>query len=69
MQWHPTILAKLAIVEQNVIDSYSKGANGVEYKDGDFAVRLAECAAAGPKACENESQRFVQQWRKAFASS
>ncbi|GAB1312943.1 putative alpha-1,6-mannosyltransferase mnn11 [Madurella fahalii] len=69
VQWHPTILAKMAIVEQNIINSYSKGTHGIEYKDGDFAVRFAECMAAGPQACEKDSQRFVQQWRKSFANS
>ncbi|KAK4135638.1 glycosyltransferase family 34 protein [Trichocladium antarcticum] len=69
VQWHPTVLAKLAIVDQDVINAYSKKTNGVEYKDGDIAVRLAECAAVGPEACEAEAQSFVQQWRKAFRNS
>lgn len=59
----------MAIVDQRVINAYSKGTKGAEYKDGDIVVRLADCVAAGPQACEAEAQSFVQQWRKAFANS
>ncbi|KAK4186081.1 hypothetical protein QBC35DRAFT_516476 [Podospora australis] len=69
VQWHPTILARLAIVDQKLINSYSQGNKGVEYKDGDIAVRLVDCVAAGAQACETESQKFTQQWRTSFTNS
>lgn len=59
----------MAIVDQRVLNSYSKGTKGVEYKDGDLAVRLPECLAVGPQACESEAQPFVHQWRRSFAAS
>ncbi|KAK0674586.1 family 34 putative glycosyltransferase [Cercophora samala] len=69
VQWHPTILARLAIIDQRLLNSYSQGNKGDQYKDGDIAVRLVDCASAGAQACETESQRFVQQWRTSFGKS
>lgn len=66
VQWHPTILSKLALVPQNIINSYSKAGKGHEYEPGDFAVRFLDCAKTSSKVCEAEAQRFRQQWRTAF---
>jgi mannan polymerase II complex MNN11 subunit len=59
----------MAIIDQRIINAYGKGVRGEEYKDGDLAVRFPDCAAAGAKACETESQPFVQAWRRLIASS
>ncbi|KAK3946408.1 glycosyltransferase family 34 protein [Diplogelasinospora grovesii] len=69
VQWHPTILSKLALVDQRTINSYSKSESGQEYKDGDIAVRFVDCEKLGIQACENESQKFAQQWRVSFKNS
>ncbi|KAL2257264.1 hypothetical protein VTK26DRAFT_413 [Humicola hyalothermophila] len=69
VQWHPTILAQMAIIDQSTINAYSKDTAGAAYKEGDLVVRLAGCAAAGKKACETEARPFVQKWRAAFADT
>ncbi|KAK3683659.1 galactosyl transferase GMA12/MNN10 family-domain-containing protein [Podospora appendiculata] len=69
VQWHPTILARLALVDQHIINSYSKDSAGAEYKDGDIAVRFADCTPSGAHPCEAESQRFAQQWRSNFKNA
>ncbi|KAK0635011.1 galactosyl transferase GMA12/MNN10 family-domain-containing protein [Bombardia bombarda] len=69
VQWHPTLLAKLALVDQRIMNSYSKGGKGAEYKDGDIAVRFIDCTPQGDKSCESESQRFAQQWRISFKNA
>ena len=69
MQWHPTILAKLALVEQRVMNSYSRAEAGQEYQEGDFVVQFHDCAAAEAKNCEAEAARFVPKWREAFKSA
>ncbi|KAL2160867.1 hypothetical protein VTH06DRAFT_1064 [Thermothelomyces fergusii] len=66
VQWHPTILSRLAIVDQRLLISYAKGEREEQYKDGDFVVSFPDCAASGPEACESQSRPFVQAWRKAF---
>ncbi|KAK1782916.1 galactosyl transferase GMA12/MNN10 family-domain-containing protein [Copromyces sp. CBS 386.78] len=68
VQWHPTILAKLALVPQRILNSYSKEKGGQEYKEGDIVVRLYACGEAGEDTCETESQRFAQ-WKAAFQNS
>ncbi|KAK0706414.1 galactosyl transferase GMA12/MNN10 family-domain-containing protein [Lasiosphaeria miniovina] len=69
VQWHPTILAKLALVNQRTINSYSKASKGAEYQDGDIAIRFVDCQAQNSIACEVESQKFAQKWRTAFKNS
>ncbi|KAL1841679.1 hypothetical protein VTJ49DRAFT_6718 [Mycothermus thermophilus] len=63
IQWHSTILSRIALVDQHVLNAYNKGAGGQEYKDGDLVVRFPDCSG---KACETETQAFVQAWRRAF---
>ncbi|KAL2265708.1 hypothetical protein VTJ83DRAFT_6808 [Remersonia thermophila] len=63
LRWHSTILSRVAIVDQHVLNAYNKGAGGQEYKDGDLVVRFPSCSG---KACETETRAFVQAWRRAF---
>ncbi|KAI1388875.1 glycosyltransferase family 34 protein [Hypoxylon trugodes] len=67
VQWHPTILSKLAIIPQRMINAYSSHDHGDQYKDGDIAVLFARCTNAGEKSCSKESERFSQQWRTSFS--
>ncbi|KAH8888297.1 hypothetical protein GQ53DRAFT_262430 [Thozetella sp. PMI_491] len=69
VQWHPTILSKLALVPQNIINAYSQPAKGVAYKDGDIAVRFPECSKSKSDDCVVQSQRFEQTWRASFKNS
>jgi mannan polymerase II complex MNN11 subunit len=70
VQWHPTVLKKLALVPQRVICSYGNGASGEPYLDGDFVVRFPDCGAnpgrPGQERCEAVAAPFVPQWRAAF---
>ncbi|KAK1754595.1 family 34 putative glycosyltransferase [Echria macrotheca] len=66
VQWHPTILARLALVDQRTINSYSKGGKGAEYQPGDLAVRFSDCSPANKQACQSEAQRFEEQWQAAL---
>ncbi|KAI2632045.1 glycosyltransferase family 34 protein [Hypoxylon sp. NC1633] len=67
IQWHPTILSKLAIVPQHIINAYSSKDHGEQYKDGDIAVVFARCFGIGEKSCAKVSERFSQQWRTSFS--
>ncbi|KAJ9665552.1 putative alpha-1,6-mannosyltransferase mnn11 [Coniosporium apollinis] len=57
VQWHGTILAKLALVPQRIMNSYvkdEKGNNaGGVYQDGDFVAHFYGCDKA-PRHCEEE---------------
>jgi len=68
VQWHPTILSKLALVPQRSLNAYSKrelASPEGTYKDGDFVIRFTGCDGVG-RSCEGEAEPFSKQWRTAF---
>jgi mannan polymerase II complex MNN11 subunit len=69
VQWHPTILARLALVDQRTINSFSKGSNGGQYVPGDIVVRFTECTGNDVKVCEGVAQHYAQLWQNALKSS
>ncbi|OLN92272.1 Alpha-1,2-galactosyltransferase [Colletotrichum chlorophyti] len=66
VQWHPTILSKLAIVPQNTFNSYNRYDKGEMYKEGEFVVRAAGCTKSGERACEDELKSYDSKWHAAF---
>ena len=68
MQWHPTILSKLALVPQRIMNSYSIADSEESlYKSGDFVIHFKGCEnqVAG-RNCETEIEVFSTQWRTVF---
>jgi mannan polymerase II complex MNN11 subunit len=72
VQWHPTILAKLVLVPQRVMNSYNiyigdeKG-NLREKKErvwqeGDFLVRFLGCEILKERNCEDEMKPYYEKW-------
>ncbi|KAH7090782.1 alpha-1,6-mannosyltransferas-like protein subunit [Paraphoma chrysanthemicola] len=60
VQWHGTILAKLAMVPQNLINSYASGPaspqNG-QFKDGDLVANFPGCDK-DDRSCAKEQQPY-----------
>jgi mannan polymerase II complex MNN11 subunit len=69
VQWHPTILSKLALIPQGTINAYSKSDKGEEYRPGDLVIRFTECEKKSTKACEDEAKPFAQTWMAAFRNA
>ncbi|KAB5582733.1 glycosyltransferase family 34 protein [Coniochaeta sp. 2T2.1] len=69
VQWHPTILSKLAIIPQNYINSYANSEKGTEYKPGDLIVKFADCEKKSTFNCAKVSKPFEQQWRTSFKNA
>ncbi|MCJ1278582.1 hypothetical protein MMC21_006399 [Puttea exsequens] len=68
VQWHPTILTKLALVPQNLLNSYgvdiqSRGGRDAMHKEGEFVVRLVGCELDSSRYCEKEFDQYYQQWK------
>lgn len=68
MQWHPTILTKLALVPQRLLNSYgvdigSRGGKDVMYKDGEFVVHLVGCELDQNRHCEKEFEPYYEKWK------
>ncbi|OAG07016.1 alpha-1,6-mannosyltransferase-like protein subunit, partial [Paraphaeosphaeria sporulosa] len=60
VQWHGTILAKLALVPQNLLNSYATGPFNPKfgkYKEGDLVANFPGCAREKPD-CAAEQQAF-----------
>ncbi|KAL2857900.1 galactosyl transferase GMA12/MNN10 family-domain-containing protein [Aspergillus pseudoustus] len=68
VQWHPTVLARLALIPQRVINAYSKdspaaGVDGI-YKEGDLIIRFFGCDTDPKRSCESELDRYYNLWMK-----
>ena len=68
VQWHPTILTKLALVPQRMINSYgvnieSRGGKEVMCQEGDFVVRLVGCDRDENRNCGREMDPWYQTWK------
>jgi mannan polymerase II complex MNN11 subunit len=65
VQWHPTILLKLALVPQRIMNSYNRAPqspkglqqNGL-YEEGDFVVHFWGCDKDKTRDCEAELDPF-----------
>jgi len=74
VQWHPTILTKLALIPQKLLNSYgvdisSRGGKEVMYKDNDFLVRFPNCELDSNRNCEHELEPYYNQWRNTWVKS
>ncbi|KAL2005719.1 hypothetical protein VTN00DRAFT_10212 [Thermoascus crustaceus] len=68
VQWHPTILAKLALVPQRVLSAYSKDSPGAAvdgtYQEGDFVIRFPGCEIDSTRNCEEEMDPYFARWQR-----
>lgn len=63
-RWHGTILAKLALIPQRILNSYTTGpAEGV-YNEGDFVANFHGCQRDPARDCEKEIQHLLIRWRE-----
>ncbi|KAL1973306.1 hypothetical protein VTN31DRAFT_5941 [Thermomyces dupontii] len=72
VQWHATILAKLALVPQRVINAYSKDSPGAAvdgtYQNGDFVIHFHGCEDSKGRDCEAEMLPYYNRWLKSVSS-
>ncbi|KAL4780724.1 galactosyl transferase GMA12/MNN10 family-domain-containing protein [Aspergillus varians] len=68
VQWHPTVLSRLALIPQRVINAYSKDSPGAgvdgTYKDGDLIIRFFRCDTDPGQNCEREMHPYYNMWAK-----
>ncbi|KAI9369252.1 galactosyl transferase GMA12/MNN10 family-domain-containing protein [Aspergillus egyptiacus] len=66
VQWHPTVLARLALIPQRVINAYSNDSSGAAfdgtYKDGDLIIRFFGCDGDPKRDCESEMDPYYKLW-------
>lgn len=68
MQWHPTVLARTALVPQRLLSSYSNESPGASadgtYKDGDFVIQFHGCDEGAGRDCARELEPYYKLWEK-----
>ncbi|EMT62506.1 Putative alpha-1,2-galactosyltransferase C8D2.17 [Fusarium odoratissimum] len=69
VQWHPTILSKLALIPQRTFASYGRNKEGNAYRDGDFVTLLVDCTVTGPTSCDKQSHFYLQQLKNKFGDA
>ncbi len=66
VQWHPTVMARLALIPQRVINAYSKDSVSASvdgtYKDGDLVIRFFGCDTDPTRNCEREMDPYYNLW-------
>ncbi|ORY56113.1 galactosyl transferase GMA12/MNN10 family-domain-containing protein [Pseudomassariella vexata] len=67
VQWHPTILSKLAVIPQDLINSYGTATKGKAYENGDLAIRFAGCTRSSSSGCAEQAKPYQSKWRETFA--
>jgi mannan polymerase II complex MNN11 subunit len=82
VQWHPTILAKLVLVDQRRLNSYNYATPPARdpttgemrnhdsmWQDGDLVVNFKGCRESEKRDCEEEMQGYFAKWQKHIARS
>jgi len=69
VQWHGTVLTKLALVPQRTLNSYTKGEAEERYSDGDFVAHLHGCDKDDTgRSCENELTPLYEHFKSSLRS-
>jgi mannan polymerase II complex MNN11 subunit len=77
VQWHPTILAKLVLVDQRKINSYNYASPPTKdpvtgatkshdsmWQEGDLVVNFKGCRDTEKRNCEEEMKHYFVKWEK-----
>ncbi|KAK5136329.1 hypothetical protein LTR08_003702 [Meristemomyces frigidus] len=71
VQWHGTVLAKMALVPQRVLNSYTRDSSSPQgnpgdgtYQEGDFVANFHGCARNAARDCEKEMGPLMARWRE-----
>lgn len=77
VQWHPTVLAKLVLIEQRRMNSYNYASpplrhplTGVArshdsmWQEGDLVVNFKGCREDDDRNCEGEMRDYYKKWEK-----
>lgn len=63
VQWHGTVLARMALVPQRIMNSYVRGPQNETYKEGDFVAVFHDCdkvKTGSGMSCEEEATAILE---------
>ena len=58
-RWHGTILSKMVLVPQRIMNSYANGPAAGAYQEGDFVANFHGCAKDKKRNCESEMHSLL----------
>lgn len=61
VQWHGTVLSKLALVPQKLMNAYPEAKGDSAYADGDFVAHLKDCGKRG--SCKKDMRPFFAKFK------
>lgn len=72
VQWHPTILARLALVPQRIMNAYntddasnpSHVGDRCLFNEGDYIIHFSGCGTGQTRKCEEEIEPFYKAWEE-----
>jgi len=64
VQWHGTVLSKLALVPQKIMNAYPQVQGELGYTDGDFVANFKDCERR--QSCETEMQPYFERFLTAI---
>lgn len=77
VQWHPTVLAKLVLIEQRRFNSYNHATPPIRdpitgitrthdsmWQGGDLVVNFKDCRIDPKRNCEDEMRQYFSLWEK-----
>lgn len=63
VQWHGTILARLALVPQTIMNAYAQGRTEEKYEDGMFIANVKGCDLPLQASCESALKPYYDRFR------
>lgn len=70
VQWHVSVLSRMALVPQRIMNSYTHGEkDGEKYHDGDFIANLHGCLEDANRDCEQEARPLYEHFASIMRSS
>ena len=70
VQWHPTVLAKLGVIPQRILNAYPKGTSAAgtngTYEEGDFLIRFLDCDDGEALSCEKQMAPYYRRWDQKY---
>ncbi|KAI9792455.1 MAG: hypothetical protein M1816_002339 [Peltula sp. TS41687] len=77
VQWHPTILARLALIPQRIMNAYNTDdasdpthvGDDCLFNQGDFIIHFSGCGTGKVRRCEDELEPYYIAWEESLGRS
>lgn len=67
VQWHGTVLARMALIPQRTMNSYVSGEAKELYSEDDFVAHSKGCSTPGRPSCEEDLKPYYGRFQAALS--